>query len=274
MIHILTIHWTNADWIDIQLKYIDEFINLPYKTYAFLNRIPNVNQHVDKFYYTSTEEITSHPVKLNLLADMACFNARSDDDILIFIDGDAFPITQLDKYIEDTLKQYPLLAVQRLENNGDVQPHPCFCATTVGFWKKIKGDWKKGSHPWLNSSGNKVRDVGGALLHKLNSGNIDWHKLNRSNKNKYKDQVMFGIYDDLIYHHGAGFRPPRIRADRVNVSKFRQKKLFFKKIKKIIPSKVAERYFHPLKNEIKKNQIKSEEMYQIIQNNFDFFKEL
>ena len=69
---------------------------------------------------------------------MACFNAESDEDILLFIDGDAFPISDVATYAEEKLKQFPLIAVQRSENDGDPQPHPCFCITTVGFWKKNK----------------------------------------------------------------------------------------------------------------------------------------
>lgn len=274
MIHVLTIHWTDASWIDIQLKYLQKYLDRPNTTYAFLNKIPNVKSHIEKFDYYNTEDITSHPIKLNILADMACFNSQSDEDILLFIDGDAFPVSPLGNFIETSLKNKPLAAIQRLENNGDIQPHPCFCVTTVGFWKQIKGDWKKGNVPWLNKHGNKVNDVGGALHQKLLEQDIDWIKLHRSNKKQYTDQVLFGVYGDLIYHHGAGFRPPRIRADKSKVKNFLLKKTVFKKVKKILPIEVAMKYFHPLKNEIKKNQISSKKMFEHIVKNFDFHKDL
>jgi hypothetical protein len=235
MIHVLTVHWKSSEWIDIQLRYLSAHLSQPYQTYAFLNYIPQVNQHLNKFDYANKEDIDPHAIKLNLLADMACFNAASDDDLLMFIDGDAFPVAPLDDFIKDKLASYPLLAIQRLENNGDQQPHPCFCVTTVGFWKAIKGDWKPGNKPWRNEVGDKVRDVGGILYHRLNERNQDWYKMLRSNQHQYLNQVMFGVYDGLIYHHGAGFRPPRIRADKKNVKNFRFRKAVFKKMKKYCP---------------------------------------
>ena len=60
-----------------------------------------------------------------------------------------------------------LLAVKRLENNGDIQPHSLFCATTVGFWRQINGDWNYG-YEWLNNQNRHVTDVGGNLLKILN----------------------------------------------------------------------------------------------------------
>jgi len=274
MIHILTIHWVTDVWIDIQLKYFSEFLSSPYQTYAFLNRVPRVAEHRKKFNYTSIEEIVSHPIKLNLLADMACFNSNSDDDLLIFVDGDAFPIAPLDEFLGEKLKKHPLLAVQRLDNIGDLQPHPCFCVTTVRFWKKISGDWKKGSKPWINYDGNKVNDVGGAMLQKMNHFDVDWYKLNRSNTKRYVNKLLFGAYDNLVYHHGAGFRPPRVRADRANVNNFKRKQKLFKFVKRFFPESFGMKYFHPLRNHILENQMLSEAMFEEIKNNFDFYKDL
>lgn len=202
MIHIVTVHWRDERWIDIQLEYLKKYIHEEYRVYAFLNDIPGI--HSDKFYYVSTEPIESHPVKLNLLADIAAFNSASEDDWLIFLDGDAFPVGDLVAYGVAMLDIYALAAVQRKENNGDIQPHPCFCLTTVGFWKSIHGDWKSG-YKWRNSQNELVTDVGGNLLRQLNENNISWHPMIRSNK-KDLHPVFFGIYDDIVYHHGSGFR--------------------------------------------------------------------
>ncbi|KAA3641643.1 MAG: hypothetical protein DWP95_06415 [Proteobacteria bacterium] len=148
MIHVLTIHWKSAEWIDIQLKYLKENLNQPFRVYAFLNDVPNVEEHKNKFFYYNTEDIKSHPIKLNLLADIAGFAAENDNDYLMFLDGDAFPINSLDDLFINTMENYPLAAVQRLENNDDIQPHPCFCGWKVSVWNGVCGDWAHGGITW------------------------------------------------------------------------------------------------------------------------------
>ena len=214
MIHIATVHWKKATWIDIQMKYFELNIKEPYRVYAFLNDIDA--SYDDQFYYTSHEDIASHAIKLNLLADVIVSGA-ADDDLLMFVDGDAFPIQDVSAYARPKLESYPLLAVQRFENNGDLQPHPCFCITTVGFWKRVKGDWKKGDM-WTNTYGKRVTDVGGNLLHILEELNEPWYPMRRSNVRDLHD-LWFGIYDGIAYHHGAGFRGPTSRIDSKRLDK-------------------------------------------------------
>jgi hypothetical protein len=209
MIHIATVHWQNDSWIDLQLSYLKRYLSQPFRVYAFLNDIPQ--KHYEKFYYVCDEPIEEHGIKLNLLAEIIASQAGVDD-ILLFIDGDAFPIAPLSSFMEEKLAIYPLTAVVRKENLGDRHPHPCFCATTVGFWKQIKGDWKLG-YCWTDDTGILVSDTGANLLQKLEEGRIDWHPVYRSHS-LANHPLWYGIYGSLIYHHGAGFRPP---ADRVDV---------------------------------------------------------
>ena len=101
-----------------------------------------------------------------------------------------------------------LVAVQRYENNGDIQPHPCFCVTTIGFWRQIGGDWHAGE-TWLDRDDNEVTDVGGNLLAILKERDIHWLPLRRVNRVN-PHPLLFGLYGDddgpIVYHHGAGFR--------------------------------------------------------------------
>ena len=209
MLHIATVHWKSDRWVDIQLRYLQAHIKQPFKMYAFLNDVPG--DHRSKYFYSSTEAIVPHAIKLNLLADMAALHATDPGDLLMFIDGDAFPVGDIMSFGREQLQRHPLMAIQRLENAGDRQPHPCFCLTTVGYWKEIQGDWKRG-YRWKNNSGVQVTDVGGALLKKLEDRKAQWYPMLRSNRRNLHP-VFFGLYADLIYHHGAGFREPNTRAD-------------------------------------------------------------
>lgn len=213
MLHILTIHWNTDKWVDIQLRYLHTHLACEFKVYASLHNIEP--SHANKFDYHTYDALESHAIKLNRLAETAIDNAASDDDWLMFLDGDAFPIGDLLTYGREKLSQYPLLAVQRIENNGDIQPHPCFCLTTVGFWKEIQGDWREG-YEWKNNQEQHVTDVGGNLLHILEQRHLAWHPLRRTNKTNLLP-TFFGIYDHIIYHHGAGFRDGTTRMHLLHV---------------------------------------------------------
>ncbi len=221
MIHVATSHTDDPTWIPIQARYFERFLTEEYRTYALLSGIADTAPYEHLFYYFSRENVCSqagawepsiaHAIKLNLLADMILARAGSDSDLILFLDGDAFPIGDLAAFARTALREYPLLAVQRLENGGDTQPHPCGCITTVGFWRSIRGDWKPG-YKWTNSQGEKITDTGGNLLGQLEAGNHRWLPLLRSNAVELHS-LWFGVYHDLIYHHGAAFRSPLCRME-------------------------------------------------------------
>lgn len=215
-IHIATVHWYDETWLDIQLAYIERHLDgRRYRLYAFLNGIEpeKYRQRID---YIRTDPITAHAEKLNLLAAHICENAPPED-VIYFIDGDAFPVGDIAAFTGDKLRDCPLVAIQRPENGGDPQPHPSFCATTVGFWRDISGDWKAGPK-WKNITGDYRSDVGGRLWDKLNRRGIAWHPMLRSNTIDLHP-LWFGVYGGLIYHHGAGFRTPACVIDRYEVSR-------------------------------------------------------
>lgn len=274
MIHILTVHWKSEDWIDLQLKYIKHFVKEPYKVYSYLNHVPDFKKHKKKYFYSTDDDIEAHAIKLNLLAKKACTESADDNDLLMFIDGDAFPIADISNFVDESLKNHKLTAVQRYENNGDIQPHPCFCMTSVGFWKEINGDWTYGKKNWKDIFGNKVWDVGGKLLYTLEQNKEPWFKLLRSNKNNHLHSLMFGVYADIVYHHGCGFREPEMRIDELKVKNHKRKVSLFKFSKRFLSLPLARKLFLPLNKTIKMNRVKSSKMLDEIQRNFDFFKKL
>jgi hypothetical protein len=209
MIRIATVHWKEDRWIDVQLGYLRRHVAEEFRVYAWLNDVPC--DHQGKFHYSTTEPVAEHAIKLNLLADVIYADSDRDRDLLVFLDGDAFPVGDVIGFARRKLTRHALVAVQRVENGGDLQPHPCFCVTTVGFWKGIGGDWKKG-HTWPDTHGIPTTDVGGNLLDILRRCGVDWCPMWRSNRVNLHP-LWFGVYEGVVYHHGAGFRNPLCRRD-------------------------------------------------------------
>jgi hypothetical protein len=210
MIYIATVHWMDPKWIAPQTRALSSQLQEPFRVFANL-------QGIDPLYDENFDSVTridgNHPEKLNDLAGAISKEAQPDD-LIVFLDGDAFPIRGLDAWMSELLRGHRLAAVRRDENAGDIQPHPCFCVTTVEFWNKIGGDWRQGS--WLTSEGVTASDVGGTLLATLNAESIPWRPILRSNAVNLHP-VFYGLYEGHIYHHGSGFRPAISRADETNV---------------------------------------------------------
>lgn len=204
--HVLTVHWQDPRWVGIQLAALRRHLDGPVRLWSFLNGFEDSDfaRWAPKFDYASRVPIVEHEFKLNLLADLVS-QAAAPDDVLIFVDGDAFPVAPLREWVEESLGRQPLLAVQRRENLGDCQPHPCFAATTVEYWNRIGGDWQEGA-TWTDCDGREITDVGGNLLAILEARGDDWLPVLRSNVHDIHP-VMFGVYGGVIYHHGAGFYP-------------------------------------------------------------------
>ena len=217
MIRVVTVHAKTDRWIDVQLGYLQRHLRAQFLIYAALNE---VEQTRSLPYHHCATDLGDHAQSLNALAEQVLDEAP-DDDVLLFIDGDAFPIAPLDERLAALLAEQRLVAARRSENLGDPQPHPCFCATTVGLWREIGGDWSKG-YTWRNTEGVEVSDVGANVLLALRERGIEWTPLLRSNVRDLHP-VLFGVYADLVYHHGGGFRAPYTRVDDLEPA--RQKSL-------------------------------------------------
>jgi hypothetical protein len=217
LIHIATVHFGSPGWIDIQRRHFDAHVEAPFEVWTSLEGIDA--SYASRFEHV-LEQRGAHAGKLNQLAAEIC-DAAAPEDVIAFFDGDAFPIAPLAPAIEAALAEAPLLAVQRAENGADRQPHPCFCATTVATWRKIGGDWGAAA-PWraADGTGAPVTDVGGNLLRRLEQTGTPWTPLLRTNRHDIHP-VFFAVYGDLVYHHGAGFRPAKTRVDRERAQRLR-----------------------------------------------------
>ncbi len=200
MLYIATVHYRSPRWVEIQARHLREHLSVPYQTWTSLERIdPSFGVHFDRVL----EQRGSHAGKLNHLA-MEISQVASADDLLMFLDGDAFPIADPMPLIEQGLERAPLVAVRRAENADEPQPHPCFCVTTVGTWRSLPGDWSAGP-TWTGAHGKPTSDVGGNLLRRLELSGTPWVEVLRSNRRDI-DPLYFAVYGEAIYHHGAGFR--------------------------------------------------------------------
>ena len=216
MLHVATVHWRDDRWIEPQREYLERHVEQPFQVWADLEGVQapaDAFHHVEDLAATKTFKngIFSHTEKLNALATAIAAEAASDD-VLLFLDGDAFPIAPADAALVEALARVPLVAVRRDENLDDEQPHPSFCATTVGFWTDLRGDWNPG-YTWKNAAGKDVTDAGGNLLGLLRERDAEWEPLLRTNLVNLRP-LWFGVYGDLAYHHGAGFRGGLCRRDR------------------------------------------------------------
>jgi hypothetical protein len=200
MIYVATVHFGSARWIDVQSSFLHRTISEPFRVYANL-------QDVNDDYTTTFDRIVpargQHPGKLNLLAAEISADAQPDD-IIIFLDGDAFPVVDPMPTVRAALERTTLVAVRRDENATDTQPHPAFCAIRVRDWERLHGDWSPG-FCWEAENGRLTTDVGGNLLRALERSGDTWTPLLRSNRVDLHP-LWFGIYGGIVYHHGAGFR--------------------------------------------------------------------
>ena len=239
MIHILTIHVNSDQWIDLQLGQINKHTK-DYKVWSYCDGF-DVSSYKDKFHFCESWQrkdnqkmnegnkmSSDHSTKLDDLTTFVCNDPDTkDDDIMIWMDSDAFPVNNVNNYVTKKLSKYPLLGVNRKENpNGDVIPHPSFVCSTAIFWRQHKWSWsgcqlvrKLSTRKRFNTGG--THDTGGKLYLHLLINNIDWYRMHRTHS-LTAHPVNFTIYDDLIYHHGSGSRRSSSRWDLTNAMKQRR----------------------------------------------------
>jgi hypothetical protein len=206
LLYIASVHYRSPRWIAIQARHLGEHISVPYKIYSSLEGIdPSYASYFDRVF----DQLGPHADKLTHLAIEIAHEAE-DDDLLMFLDGDAFPIADPMSAIYEALARAALVAVRRTENLEEPQPHPCFCVTTVGTWRSLAGCWSAGP-TWPGPNGKPRSDVGASLLRSLELSGKPWVPLERSNRHN-PDPVYFGVYGDIVYHHGAGFRRGSVSA--------------------------------------------------------------
>jgi hypothetical protein len=143
-----------------------------------------------------------HYLQMMYLYDKVTKDIAQPNDIVAFLDGDAFPICAgwVDK-LKKYMSEYNMACIYRYEDRGyqDVDgywpaPHLSFSA----FNKRIKDiydlRWELTGDHFAHTIVDKIRNNG-----------LKVKELKRTNVYNAHN-VMFGVYDDMIYHNGSGTR--------------------------------------------------------------------
>jgi len=210
MIRILTIHHETDIFLELQKKYIERFTSDEYVVYCGFTKFTQPTLGDEYKMIDLNKESITHANRLNHMTDIAMSDC-DDSDILIMMDSDTFPISEnWVNIIKNNLKENPITAIQRKENSAagmkcipELHPHICFLGTTVKFW-----------------SGNKLRianepNTGYNIGEWLKQNELDFTKILRSNAIDLHP-LYFGVYDDILYHHGSGNRVPYDGVDVCN----------------------------------------------------------
>ena len=114
MIYIATIHHNNPDWIIIQNNFIRKYTQEQFKLYGWLANIDNkFDKYFDVVIHKSNPN--KHGQRLNILTN-EILKIANDEDFILFLDGDCFPIKPyLDKLLPFS-KNIVLKAIHRIEN--------------------------------------------------------------------------------------------------------------------------------------------------------------
>jgi hypothetical protein len=138
-------------------------------------------------------------------------------DHFVTLDLDSFPVADAWHDRLRTASTSGIAAILRRENLDTVLPHPSCTFLPRGFVEdhpfsfSPDSDGSSGFRSFLRTSGQRA-DTGIRLARILAEGSIPWHPLLRSNRREVHPLIA-GIYDDTIFHLGAGARESLFRRD-------------------------------------------------------------
>lgn len=207
MIHFATLHYRSDRWIDLQLAYIERYTSEPYRVYACLDHVDR--RHFGKFDHAEHRGERIAPEYEHLARVIS--EQADPDDWLVFLHGDTIPIADWVPALREAMERVPLVGIRRDENLGEPHPHACFTVTTPRFWNELGASWRRGPE-WIGTTGRATTDLGAELWRQLEKSGIAWEPILRSNRRDIHP-LWFGVYGDVVYHHGAGFRLPISRVD-------------------------------------------------------------
>jgi hypothetical protein len=237
MIHIITHHFATTAWLEIQKRHILKHTNpeqTPYKLYlAKYNleipddfELPDNWELIDLDILYPKDGKNEHYLQMEWLYQNCIKDKAQDNDIIIFLDSDAFPCDErwlesisiglLGHEYKNISPEYKVpsdyepacaVVIHFTENRGIAQPdhyypYPdlCFFATTKKVWEDNNLEW------YIDYSNPEHQNPGFGMKDKImeaNLGNVA--AITRTNKFNAHN-VMFGVYGGILYHQHCGSR--------------------------------------------------------------------
>ena len=213
MIYIATVHWVDPKWITPQRKALSSQLRQPFRVFANLQGIEPALRRVFRLRDPGRREPSGEAERSRSRHQQGS-RTRGPDHVSrrgrLSRRADSIPGWT------NFSAGHPLAAVRRDENAGDIQPHPCFCVTTVGFWNEIGGDWRNGS--WMTAEGETWPAMSVARCWpSSNARSISWRPILRSNAVNSAPGLLWALRGPRL--------PPRIR-DSALRSRGRTRRMF------------------------------------------------
>ena len=256
-VRVVSVHVGNSDWVSKQGEMVARYIDLPYSLYTSTDDFLQ-NETVHKWIVATgnapaymvtrgdlrgnettlvercilnADPSCDHGVQLHHLAKRACDAEAPEDDLLVFLDSDAWPLSSLSENVVpllDAENGIDLVAVRRSVEGMALWPHPSFAVTTCGAWnrnnhsfsqppddedpdqvvERLEFDIFNASRGLLCHDHFKL-DTGAPLWRHFNDTSNNWVALDRMNKLDI-DPLFYGVYGingvPMAYHQGAGSR--------------------------------------------------------------------
>jgi hypothetical protein len=220
VIHILTLHFATNAWLEIQKRHILKYTNKEdYKLWLgkYNLELPEEFEFpanwelidLDKDY--PEENINEHYLQMEWMYGNYIKNEMTDDDIVVFIDSDAFPceprwIFALKEAIEGDSSEHraDVVCLYQMENRGMAQPDEYYPYPDLCFFATTKKAWVENNLEWGLFSPDH-QNPGFGMHDRIAAAELRVGALTRTNRfNAHR--VMFGVYGDMIYHQACGSR--------------------------------------------------------------------
>jgi hypothetical protein len=215
VIHVGTLHYRDSRWIDVQLAYLGRNTDAEARTYVSLEGVPAASARGFDVALEHDGVAEGRKAAFRIEAKLDRLTRRMVDDagredLIVVMHGDTLVLPGWLPAVRGMVDESRFCGIRR-DEIGEPIPHWSFCATTAGLWNDLDATWAHGPRHW-DFYGYVVTDTGAMLLEDLERNGVPWRPLLRSNAVDVHP-LWFGIYGDVVYHHGAGFRTPVSRFD-------------------------------------------------------------
>jgi hypothetical protein len=221
MIHILTLHFTTPAWFEIQKRHILKYTNKnEYKLWLgkYNLELPEDFEIPENWEIIDLDEVypkeggNEHYLQVEWMYENCLKDNMEDDDIVVFIDSDAFPcchswaprVKDVLLAIDDEEAKAGAICTYLKENRGIAQPDNYFPYPDLCFFATTKKVRRENNLEW--GLFNPLHENPGfGMLDRLRAAELKIAVQIRTNIFNAHN-VMFGVYGNMIYHQACGSR--------------------------------------------------------------------